>query len=121
MVKGSAFVNDERAPSRAGSHRAHAMEPEWLSYAQAAERLTLFGGASNSKWLAAKERQRRGGRASLVALEPRSPDEPPMSAPINHPRRDLVRRIRICLVSPPNHAWRAMRLCCRYGIKQRSP
>jgi hypothetical protein len=66
----------------AGSHRAHALDPEWLRYAQAAERLSatphaVWARATRNGW---RRQTGNDGRARiLVALEPRSPDEPPMS------------------------------------------
>jgi hypothetical protein len=57
-------------------------EPEWLTYAEAAERLNVSPHAARAKATRMGWRKQMGndGRARiLVALEPRAPDEHPMS------------------------------------------
>jgi hypothetical protein len=58
------------------------MEPEWLTYAEAAERLNVSPHAVRARATRNGWRRQIGndGRAKvLVALDPLAPDEPPMS------------------------------------------
>jgi len=68
------------------------MEPEWMTYAEAAERLNVSPHAVRARATRNGWRRQLGndGRARvLVALEPRSPDEPLMS-PRSSPARKAV-------------------------------